>query len=246
MFHGMPPNQLWPGMAWILQDLWRCPVVSGTNRFPEDPLTSVSSKVELPWNEPVVWTQIAKLDLIDLHKVSRPRQYLEHVLLFYTKFPNSLCFVEEWSSYWKKALPLENITAIMGYTWLAVMFRKVDIKVWSIRMTKSRFPSTALVKASHFFHWVVFGPQCIQILSLSQVNDARVPRCPHDAVESEIHWLGNLLPLLHGSVSMLIGCAVYGKLGLAWTLRAACSYTNPYLASFNAQDIVTCYSSHQH
>ena len=51
----VPPKQLWPTEAWTLQELWRCPVASGTKTLAADPfLSPVSCEVESPWIRLVV------------------------------------------------------------------------------------------------------------------------------------------------------------------------------------------------
>lgn len=91
------------------------------------------------------------------------------------------------------------------------------------------FLSRILVKVLHSCHCLVFVPQWVQVPSFTQVNDIQIPNCSYGAAKNEIHQTRQPSSISPGPVPTLawpegiISC----ELGLAWTLRMACSYVAP-------------------
>ena len=184
----VPPEQPLPVKSWTLQDLWRCPVVSGMKTLAADHSSPVNCEVEPPWIGLVVPThptvtrsdwdlgsleaRTAPLTLLCVPQTI-PEQFVQCGRVHYPE--------ERGHCHHGRPLPWRGVPGSQQ------CLGRRHTSNWRPHERHPGYPSRTLPGASHSLHRLVFFPQCILVPSLLQVNGEHVPGHPHDVKENGTH-----------------------------------------------------------
>ena len=128
----VPPKQLWPVKAWTPQDLWMCPLVSGTKILAADHLCPVSYKVGPPqiglvfpacpsdarwdWDPGTLEAEATPCTLCQVNDTHTPGcpHHLKQKVIHGTRPPCSLAL---WSSSDTHVLIVGTFSSALGSAW---------------------------------------------------------------------------------------------------------------------------------